>query len=135
VQHVENAPDDNPDDLSSGRSLLQPIGIVSWCIIEMQRNGSKWFAALAAAQIPLDVSKNRRAKEFCAVPQPGGQHKKTVGTGRRFQGWKPGPLCSEFPSTIELEEDLSMDLSPRHGSVHDKTMIHQKLIPCRNWSL
>jgi hypothetical protein len=39
----------------------------------MQVEALKGLYALAAAEVPLDIRKNRRAKELCVMPHPGRQ--------------------------------------------------------------
>jgi hypothetical protein len=73
----------NPVGFGLGDFHLRPLGIVSWYIIQMHINASKPLSALAVAEVPLDIRKNRCAKELCVIPHPGRQCKKTVDAGRR----------------------------------------------------
>jgi hypothetical protein len=89
-----------------GDFLPRPFDIVSWCIIEIERNTLKRLLPPTVADISFDVMQNKYTKEICIVPHPGRQNKKTVNAGRRpnnanqeflgmdclcFSRWKSGP--------------------------------------------
>jgi hypothetical protein len=44
---------------------------MSWFIIHMQIDASKRLSALAVAEVPLDIRKNRCPKELCVIWHPG----------------------------------------------------------------
>jgi hypothetical protein len=73
----------NPNGFGSGNLSSWPFGIMSWCIIHMQIDASKHLSALAVTQVPLDIRKNRCAKELCVLPHPSRQCNKIVDAGRR----------------------------------------------------
>jgi hypothetical protein len=73
-----------PGAFGSGNFLPQPLGIVSWGILEMEVDTSKRLPAVANAKIPFDVKQNRYTNELRIVPHPGGQSEKTLDAGRRF---------------------------------------------------
>jgi hypothetical protein len=68
-------------DFGSGNLISRRFGNVDRCIIEMQINASKRPSAIAAAEVPLDIRKNKYAKELCVIPHPGKQCKKTMDAG------------------------------------------------------
>jgi hypothetical protein len=74
---------DNHFGFGSGNSLPGPFRVVSGRIIQVQPDASRRLSALAVAEVPLTIRKNRFAKELCVIPHPGRQCKKTMGAGRR----------------------------------------------------
>jgi hypothetical protein len=72
-----------PGAFGSGSFSPRPLGVVSWCIIAIERDTSKCFPTLPVAEIPFDVRQNRCTKELRIVPYPGTQNKKTVDARRR----------------------------------------------------
>jgi hypothetical protein len=68
----------NHRHFGSGHFSPQQLGVVGWCIIEMERDTSKRLPTLAVASIPFDVRQNRCTNELRITLHPGRQNKKTV---------------------------------------------------------
>jgi hypothetical protein len=64
----------------SDNFLPRPIGVVSWCIIEMEGDTSKRLPILAVAEIPFDI---RIDAQRNSAPHRDGQSMKIVDSGRR----------------------------------------------------